>query len=62
MVIPRRESNIGLASANAAGMMGLLSVKNEEEMLEWHKLGAKYLLEGFGLPTTAGRAEHGEVS
>ncbi|KAL9102142.1 MAG: hypothetical protein Q9163_002673 [Psora crenata] len=49
VVIPRRKARLGAASANAAGMMGMVWVKTEEELEEWKRHGPSHCLGEFGV-------------
>lgn len=51
MVIPRRKARSGLASANAAGMMGMVWVTCREELEAWEAQGPGKILQAFGVPT-----------
>lgn len=49
MVIPRRKSRSGLASVNAAGMMGMVWVTCKAELEAWEAQGPTELLQDFGV-------------
>lgn len=49
MVIPRRKARSGLASANAAGMMGMVWVTCKEEFEAWETQGPVQVLEDSGV-------------
>ncbi|KIW27876.1 uncharacterized protein PV07_07574 [Cladophialophora immunda] len=53
MVVPRRRVAVQGASANAAGMMGMIWVTNTQQMEQWQKLGPAKVLAGLGV--AAGR-------
>ena len=50
MVIPRVHGRCGLAGANAAGMLGMIWVKNQEERDTWFDLGVVSHLQYLGSP------------
>ncbi|KAF8246816.1 putative phosphorylase [Wilcoxina mikolae CBS 423.85] len=50
MVIPRRRSDVEGASANAAGMMGMVWVWRDEQMEKWKELGPSKVLSELGVP------------
>ena len=49
LVIPRRKARVGGVSANAAGMLGLVWVREEEELAEWRRRGACRVLRELGV-------------
>ncbi|MCJ1230831.1 hypothetical protein MMC12_007505 [Toensbergia leucococca] len=49
LVIPRRKARVGVTSANAAGMMGMVWVADEEELAEWRKVGGHSILKELGV-------------
>jgi len=53
MVIPRRGGKVGGSAVNAAGMIGMVWVKSEKELQEWHRLGIDESLASFGVPADA---------
>lgn len=50
MTIPRREAGVGRATANAAGMMGLVWVSVDETVKLWKSLGPTNVLAQLGVP------------
>ena len=50
MVIPRRGGKVGGSAVNAAGMMGMVWTKNQDELKAWQKLGIDESLAKFGVP------------
>ena len=50
LVIPRRRAGIGVTSANAAGMLGMVWVRSREELEEWQRCGLTKCLAEFGVP------------
>ncbi|EAW17314.1 putative phosphorylase [Aspergillus fischeri NRRL 181] len=50
IVIPRRSNNFEDISANAAGMMGSVWLKSEEELDRWKQVGSTKALAGLGFP------------
>jgi ATP adenylyltransferase/5',5'''-P-1,P-4-tetraphosphate phosphorylase II len=53
MVIPRRGGKVGGSAVNAAGMIGMVWVKSDEELTEWTNLGIDESLAEFGVPADA---------
>ena len=51
IVIPRRKAGVGMANVGAAGMMGMVWVKNEEELWEWQRQGLLEVLAQVGVPS-----------
>ncbi|KAL1613939.1 hypothetical protein SLS54_010149 [Diplodia seriata] len=49
LVIPRRRSNVDGASANGAGMMGMVWVTDEERLQQWKALGPAWILSQLGV-------------
>jgi ATP adenylyltransferase len=50
IVIPRRSNNFEDVTANAAGMMGSVWLKSEEELDRWKQVGPTKALAGLGFP------------
>ncbi|KAF4212018.1 hypothetical protein CNMCM8980_010011 [Aspergillus fumigatiaffinis] len=50
IVIPRRSNNFEDVTANAAGMMGSVWLKSEEELDGWKQVGPTKALAGLGFP------------
>ncbi|KAH1901033.1 hypothetical protein KXV57_008224 [Aspergillus fumigatus] len=50
IVIPRCSNNFKAISANAAGMMGSVWLKSEEELDRWKQVGLSKALAGLGYP------------
>lgn len=53
MVIPRRIGRIGVISANAVAMLGMVWVNLEEEYEKWTKEDPMTWLQAFGVPVEA---------
>ena len=52
IVIPRRNGYFEGVSANSAGMMGMLTISNEELFNAWRDIGPGRILSELGLPNT----------
>lgn len=50
IVIPRRSNNFEDITANAAGMMGSVWLKSEDELDRWKQVGPTKALAGLGFP------------
>ncbi|GFF95583.1 5',5'''-P-1,P-4-tetraphosphate phosphorylase 2 [Aspergillus udagawae] len=50
IVIPRRSNNFEGTTANAAGMMGSVWLKSEDELDRWKQVGPTKALAGLGFP------------
>jgi ATP adenylyltransferase len=50
VVVPRRKSAVGKASANSAGMLGSVWVAEPSLVEEWKRLGCKHVLGELGIP------------
>ncbi|OAL46377.1 hypothetical protein IQ07DRAFT_149015 [Pyrenochaeta sp. DS3sAY3a] len=50
MIVPRQKARIGKAAANAAAMVGIVWVTNEEEYQAWTESDPMKLLASFGIP------------
>ncbi|OAG38800.1 hypothetical protein AYO21_06995 [Fonsecaea monophora] len=51
MVVPRRRVAVQGASANAAGMMGMVWMTNTQQLEQWQKLGPAQVLAELGVAT-----------
>ena len=50
MLIPRRNAGLGKASANCAGMLGMVWIKDEAQLEEWTRQGPAKILAELGVP------------
>lgn len=50
ILIPRRKAKIGRAAVNAAGMMGLVWVEDDDQLKEWKERGPAAVLSEVGVP------------
>ncbi|KAJ8603172.1 hypothetical protein MRB53_042225 [Persea americana] len=50
MTLPRREAGVGAATANSAGMLGLVWVPRKEVVELWREIGPTRVLESVGVP------------
>jgi ATP adenylyltransferase len=55
MVVPRRRAEIAGASANAAGMMGMVWLTNPQQLDKWKEYGPARVLEELGVPSRRGQ-------
>jgi len=51
MTIPRRKAGVGAATANSAGMLGLVWVPGEEVVDLWEQLGPLEVWKELGVPS-----------
>lgn len=49
MIVPRQKARIGKAAANAAAMVGIVWVTDEEEYQAWNESDPMKLLSSFGI-------------
>lgn len=49
IVVPRRKSSVGKASANSAGMLGSVWFADKSFLDEWHELGPRHVLQELGV-------------
>lgn len=50
IVVPRRKSAVGKASANSAGMLGSIWFADKSLLDEWIDLGPRHVLQELGVP------------
>ncbi|OCT52931.1 putative phosphorylase [Cladophialophora carrionii] len=55
MVVPRRRAAFQGASANAAGMMGMVWLTNPRQLDRWKEIGPSRVLEELGVPNRRGQ-------
>ncbi|EXJ60268.1 hypothetical protein A1O7_04420 [Cladophialophora yegresii CBS 114405] len=55
MVVPRRRAAFQGASANAAGMMGMVWLTNAQQLDKWKEIGPARVLEELGVPNRRGQ-------
>ncbi|KIW68953.1 hypothetical protein PV04_04864 [Phialophora macrospora] len=55
MVVPRRRVAVAGASANAAGMMGMVWLTNPQQLDKWKEYGPARVLEELGVPSRCGQ-------